>query len=125
MSVFGNFSKYLKFLFPVLILFLYIIPADNMALTRVEYEVFGLVQGVFFRKYTESQAKQLQLRGWVRNTAAGTVEGVLEGPTNAVQEMKNWLETKGSPQSRIDRAIFKNEEAISEYTFQDFSIKRS
>lgn len=45
MSVFGNFSKYLKFLFPVLILFLYIIPADNMALTRVEYEVFGIVQG--------------------------------------------------------------------------------
>ena len=41
---------------------------SNMALVALEYEVFGKVQGVFFRKYTNEKAKSLGLRGWVKNT---------------------------------------------------------
>ena len=39
-----------------------------MALVALEYEVFGKVQGVFFRKFTNEKAQSLGLRGWVKNT---------------------------------------------------------
>lgn len=41
---------------------------SSMALVAVEYEVFGRVQGVFFRKFTNEKALSLGLRGWVKNT---------------------------------------------------------
>ena len=44
------------------------LPGDEMALVAVEYEVFGRVQGVFFRKFTNEKAVSLGLRGWVKNT---------------------------------------------------------
>uniref|UniRef100_A0A8C5B702 Acylphosphatase n=1 Tax=Gadus morhua TaxID=8049 RepID=A0A8C5B702_GADMO len=53
-------------------------------LLSVDYEVFGRVQGVFFRKFTQAEAKKLGLVGWVRNTEAGTVEGQLQGPGSKV-----------------------------------------
>ena len=46
---------------------------------RLEYEVFGKVQGVFFRKYTKKEADKLKLTGWVMNTEKGTVVGVADG----------------------------------------------
>ena len=41
---------------------------EAMALVAVEFEVFGRVQGVFFRKFTNEKALSLGLRGWVKNT---------------------------------------------------------
>ena len=46
---------------------------------RLKYEVFGKVQGVFFRKYTKKEADKLSLVGWVMNTDRKTVIGVAEG----------------------------------------------
>ena len=40
-------------------------------LVAVDYEVFGRVQGVFFRKFTNEKAESLGLRGWVKNTRQG------------------------------------------------------
>ena len=48
-------------------------------MNRIKYEVFGKVQGVFFRKYTKKEADKLGLSGWVMNTDNGTVVGVAEG----------------------------------------------
>ncbi|CAG0913236.1 unnamed protein product [Notodromas monacha] len=56
-------------------------------LISVEFEVYGRVQGVFFRKHTQSKGKQLGLTGWCRNTRTGTVEGVMEGPRGKVDQM--------------------------------------
>jgi acylphosphatase len=47
--------------------------------TQCRFEVFGKVQGVFFRAFTEKQAKSLGLVGWCANTSNGTVVGVIEG----------------------------------------------
>ncbi|XP_050316464.1 acylphosphatase-2 isoform X2 [Bactrocera neohumeralis] len=88
------------------------------------FEVFGKVQGVFFRKHTEKQAKLFGLRGWCMNTSQGTVRGQMEGELDKVNEMKNWLETKGSPKSRIDKAVFSETKEIPDYTFKAFTIKR-
>ncbi|XP_066249595.1 acylphosphatase-2 isoform X2 [Euwallacea similis] len=97
--------------------------SSNERLRAVDFEVFGRVQGVFFRKYTEKEAKKLGLKGWCLNTPNDTVKGVLEGVPSKLEEMKKWLQKTGSPQSRIDTAIFSNEHDISEYSFDSFSIK--
>ncbi|XP_061393786.1 acylphosphatase-2 [Musca vetustissima] len=93
-------------------------------LFALDFEVFGKVQGVFFRKYTEKQANHLGLRGWCMNTSEGTVKGQLEGPQNELNEMKHWLQNKGSPSSRIDKAEFSEMKPIEDYSFQSFGIKR-
>jgi len=93
-------------------------------LLALDYEVFGKVQGVFFRKYTEKQAKALGLRGWIINTREKTVKGQLEGDNESISRMKEWLRKEGSPSSRIERAVFKNEKEISAYTMENFSIRK-
>lgn len=73
------------------------------------FEVWGRVQGVFFRKYTEKKARDLGLSGWVRNTARGTVEGQVASDNNAaLKDMQHWLRHEGSPHGWIERAEFKN-----------------
>lgn len=37
---------------------------------------------------------------------------------------KQWLKTIGSPSSRIEKAVFKNEKEIKSYTYDSFKIKR-
>ncbi|CAL8286523.1 unnamed protein product [Lota lota] len=94
-------------------------------LLSVDYEVFGRVQGVFFRKYTQAEGKRLGLVGWIRNTEAGTVEGQLQGPSSKVTEMQHWLRTTGSPQSKITNAEFKNEKIITRLDHSTFKVVRS
>lgn len=93
-------------------------------LRTVDFEVFGQVQRVFFRKCTQEQGKSLGLRGWCQNTPNGTVVGAIQGPPEKVTEMKIWLQSVGSPASHIDKAEFKNERDIDEYTFTEFDIIR-
>lgn len=37
---------------------------------------------------------------------------------------KYWLHNTGSPSSRIEKADFKNEKEISQYSFSNFTIKQ-
>ncbi|XP_006884841.1 PREDICTED: acylphosphatase-1 [Elephantulus edwardii] len=98
--------------------------AEGDTLISVDYEIFGKVQGVFFRKYTQAESKKLGLVGWVQNTDQGTVQGQLQGPTSKVRHMQEWLETKGSPKSRIDKAQFNNEKVIIKLDYADFQIMK-
>ncbi|XP_058818979.1 acylphosphatase-2 [Topomyia yanbarensis] len=93
-------------------------------LCACDFEVFGIVQGVFFRKYTQKQATSLGLHGWCMNTRDGTVKGQMEGEERNINEMKHWLQTKGSPSSRIDKAVFSEMREIHKYSFSDFGIRR-
>jgi acylphosphatase len=81
-----------------------------------------MVQGVYFRAYTQNYAKSLNLRGWVQNTHSSTVIGIAEGERIPIDQFKYWLRNTGSPQSRIDDVKFE-ESKINEYSFQDFRIK--
>ncbi|TRY88450.1 hypothetical protein DNTS_018876, partial [Danionella cerebrum] len=56
------------------------------ACVSVDFEVFGRVQGVCFRMYTEAEGKKLGLSGWVKNTRQGTVVGQVQGPAEKVKE---------------------------------------
>ncbi|XP_076463729.1 acylphosphatase-2-like [Babylonia areolata] len=91
--------------------------------TSVEYEVFGRVQGVFFRKFTEETARERRCVGWVANTYHGTVRGVVQGRPSDVEYMKDWLEHTGSPMSQIHSVKFTNEKSVDRMEYSDFKIR--
>uniref|UniRef100_A0A8C9Q6W3 Acylphosphatase-1 n=1 Tax=Spermophilus dauricus TaxID=99837 RepID=A0A8C9Q6W3_SPEDA len=86
--------------------------AEGDTLVSVDYTILGKVQGVFFRKYTQGEGKKLGL----------VVQGQLQGPISKVHYMQEWLETKGSPKSQIDRANFSNEKVILKLDYPEFQI---
>ncbi|XP_032440385.1 acylphosphatase-2-like isoform X2 [Xiphophorus hellerii] len=92
-------------------------------LESVDFEIFGHVQGVCFRMYTEKEGLRLGLVGWVKNTASGTVVGQVQGPAAMVEEMKFWLSKEGSPSSRITRAQFTNQKPIDKLEFSGFKTR--
>ena len=53
----------------------------------MQVRIFGRVQGVGFRAWTEREARALFLRGWVRNRYDGSVEAVFDGPRPVVEKM--------------------------------------
>lgn len=63
--------------------------------------VSGRVQGVYFRQSSVNQARQLGLRGWVRNLPDGRVEGIASGEAAALQSFKAWLR-RGPAAARVD-----------------------
>ncbi len=46
----------------------------------VRARVTGRVQGVWFRGWTEAEARRLGLAGWVKNEADGSVTALIAGP---------------------------------------------
>ena len=92
-------------------------------LTAFDYEVFGIVQGVFFRKFTRKEATKLQLVGWVKNTRKDTVVGQCQGEQSQMELMKGWLSKVGSPSSKIDKCEFTNEKDINQLEFAKFEIR--
>lgn len=62
--------------------------------------VTGRVQGVFYRAWFAGQAGALGLAGWVRNRADGSVEAVVEGAAEKVEEAIGCAR-QGSPASRV------------------------
>ncbi|XP_073069364.1 acylphosphatase-2 isoform X5 [Manis javanica] len=70
-------------------------------LKSVDYEVFGRVQGVCFRMYTEDEAKKIGVVGWVKNTSKGTVTGQVQGPEKKVnsidQRTQDNIQTTSTP----------------------------
>ena len=58
------------------------------------------------------------------NTSKGTVVGQLEGTKDKILEMKKWLQTEGSPKSRVEKVEFRNEQTIEKHTFNDFTVRK-
>jgi acylphosphatase len=72
---------------------------------RAHVFVSGRVQGVSFRDATRSQAEQLGLSGWVRNTQDGQVEAVFEGDADTVQQMVEWCRSGPSSADVEDLSV--------------------
>ncbi|XP_019404843.1 PREDICTED: acylphosphatase-2 isoform X2 [Crocodylus porosus] len=70
----------------------------------VDYEVFGRVQGVCFRMYTEDEARKLGVVGWVKNTRQGTVTGQVQGPEDKVNAMGPSLYCVSYPSQKCDES---------------------
>jgi acylphosphatase len=80
-----------------------------MATVARHVRVTGRVQGVFFRGWTQEQAKKHDIKGWVRNCADGSVEAHLEGEETAVRWLID-LMYDGPGSSRVHRVEAKETE---------------
>jgi len=59
--------------------------------TRVEIIVNGLVQGVGYRYFVYREAKDLELKGYVKNLYTGEVLIIAEGEKALIEELINKL----------------------------------
>ena len=64
--------------------------------------IHGRVQGVFFRESMRLQAVQLNVNGWARNQADGTVEAVIQGSADSVSKLLEWAQ-RGPPLAKVTR----------------------
>ncbi len=80
----------------------------------------GKVQGVCYRMYTQQKARQLGVKGYVRNLRNGDVEIVATGEETAVDVLTKWVES-GSPSAVVSNV---QAEVITDVEdFQDFAIR--
>jgi acylphosphatase len=63
--------------------------------------VHGLVQGVYFRAYTQKKALEFNIKGWVRNRKDGSVEIMAQGSEAQLKHFIYWCHI-GSPASQVD-----------------------
>lgn len=79
---------------------------------RKHVYVSGRVQGVGFRASVRSKARQLGVKGWVKNLADGRVEVVLTGNEKNVKELLNYI--KNGP-----RLALVHDVKVEDEEFQD------
>lgn len=90
---------------------------------RTQFVITGKVQGVYFRKFTQQKAVELSVFGVVENQEDGSVVGEAEGRLEKMVEFKHWLETKGSPKSKIESAKFVDS-TVDTRKYSSFTIVR-
>jgi acylphosphatase len=91
-------------------------------IARAHVWVKGRVQGVGFRAYVESIARQVNVTGWVRNVGYSTVEAVAEGERAKVEQFIELMK-QGPRASRVDESRIEWEDVTGE--FREFGVKRS
>jgi len=87
---------------------------------RMYARVSGRVQGVGFRHFVRIEAQKLGLTGWVRNMPDGDVELEAEGPSPALEELRQRL-WKGPALSRVDDV--KDDLAPAQGGYQEFVVR--
>ena len=77
------------------------------------FRVTGKVQGVYFRHSTRLEAKRLVLSGYARNLPDGSVEVLVRGPADAIEELQRWL--RHGPESARVAAVHEMEFAPDDH----------
>ncbi|MEX2594057.1 MAG: acylphosphatase [Anditalea sp.] len=85
-----------------------------------QIKITGKVQGVFFRKRTQEKARELDIKGWVRNEPDGSVLAEIEGNQQALTVMEAWLKI-GPERAKVENLIIQMGE---EKGYRDFEIKK-
>lgn len=73
-----------------------------MAITAIHLVIHGRVQGVGYRAWTSSVAREHGLNGWVRNRREGTVEALMHGEAEIVELVVEQC-LKGPPAAKVTR----------------------
>ena len=87
-----------------------------------DFEILGSLKNSFFRKYTEEQAKLLNLTGWCKETNRGTIRGQLQGSPDKLTAMQKWISSVSGSQSRIERCRMSDLHFNKNLKFQDFEV---
>jgi acylphosphatase len=86
---------------------------------RARITITGRVQGVAYRASAQDEGLRLGLVGRVRNRADGSVEALVEGSRQAVDEFVRWCR-RGPPAARVADVQVAWSEPSGEY--RDFEI---
>jgi len=81
---------------------------------RVHIIISGIVQNVGFRFHTRIKARNLDLKGFVKNLDSGEVEAVFEGEEEKVKEMIEWCK-KGPDSALVKNVKVKFENNTGEF----------
>ncbi|MCS7102510.1 MAG: acylphosphatase [Candidatus Korarchaeum sp.] len=92
-----------------------------MKLVRAHLRIYGRVQGVFFRSTMREIANELGVNGWVRNMPDGSVEAIVEGERDRVEELIRWAR-RGPPLAKVERVEVEWEEFRGDW--EGFSVLR-
>lgn len=90
-----------------------------MKTTRIN--IYGKVQGVWFRDFVRKTANKFELNGWTKNEPDGSVLVEVEGDNIIIDKFIEKLKI-GSPLSKIQKVDVKWVE--NENKFQSFKIIR-
>jgi acylphosphatase len=85
----------------------------------VRIKIHGKVQGVWFRKNTYKTAKELGIKGFVRNEPDGSVYIEAEGNESNLKMFIEWC--KEGPESAIVKSVEFDEQEFKQ--FQEFIIR--
>ena len=86
----------------------------------IQIQVYGKVQGVWYRASTQKKAKDLNLTGFVENRPDGSVYLEAEGAAAAISQLIEWCK-EGPPFAEVKELLV---EEISTGNYSDFVIKR-
>lgn len=93
--------------------------ASNNTVTK-HLRIYGRVQGVSYRYWTQTTAHNLDLSGWVRNRNDGSVEAVIHGPEQTVEQMISAC-NDGPSMAEVDKIDI--DDASDDEWFDGFEIK--
>ncbi len=82
-------------------------------------KIYGRVQGVGFRYYTQKEAISLDIKGWVRNRPDGSVSIEAEGSAEKLQLFVEWCEM-GPEWARVSTV---EKQFVTVKGYQTFEIK--
>ena len=86
----------------------------------IKINVEGQVQGVFFRQTAEEKAKELGIKGTVKNCDDDSVEIVATGPKEQLDKLVAWC-WEGPPRAHV---VNVTTQQLSLQQFYKFSIIR-
>lgn len=88
---------------------------------RVSMQVYGKVQGVFFRASTQKKARELGLTGFVQNEPDGTVYLEAEGDPETIKQLEAWAH-HGPERARVEKVEVKELDGL--VGFKKFEQRR-
>jgi acylphosphatase len=77
--------------------------------------VYGIVQGVGFRRFVQIHAIRLGVKGYAKNLPDGSVEVIAEGHEESLNKLLNKIR-EGSPLSRVEKVEVRFEEYKGEFS---------
>ena len=83
--------------------------------------VYGQLQGVGFRYFTQQEAVRLNLRGYAKNLDDGSVEVLACGNDEQVEKLLVWLKAGGPRSARVDKVLAEPHQP--EQAWSNFSIR--
>ena len=87
---------------------------------RAHIIVKGKVQGVYFRQNAQNICNKQGVTGWVLNVDDGSVEAILEGDKNSVDDAISWFKV-GPPNAYVEKIELSYDTYSGQ--FRDFKIR--